>query len=114
MRLGKNTDTRMQWKADRDLRDRIAPDKAAAAEHNGDIWSRPPTQYGTILAAKIVLFSLHTSIALKCASVSRKRVRAEGCNPHAPKGRQPLGAVKKTPPGLRRRERPADAVLARL
>ena len=45
------------------MRDRIAPDKAGSEEHNGDIWSRSPTQYGTILAAKIVLFLLGISIS---------------------------------------------------
>ena len=40
----------------------VAPDEADPAEHNGDIWSRGPTKYGTILAAKIVLFLLDISI----------------------------------------------------
>ena len=38
------------------------PDKAKPAEHNGDIWSRASTQYGAILAAKIVLFLLKVSM----------------------------------------------------
>ena len=40
----------MQYK---DFRDKIVPDKAAAAEHNGDICAKPPTQDDAILAGKI-------------------------------------------------------------
>ena len=40
-------------KLEKGLRDRIAPDEAKAAEHNGDIWSRASTKYGTILAARL-------------------------------------------------------------
>ena len=47
------------------MRDRIVPDKAKPAEHNGDIWSRASTQYGAILAAKIVLFLLKVSITVQ-------------------------------------------------
>ncbi len=36
-----------------------------SAEHNGHIWSRSPTPYGTILAAKIVLFLLGISMSIK-------------------------------------------------
>ena len=40
----------------KNLQDRFAPGEAAAAEHNGNIWSRPPTKHGTNPAAKIVWF----------------------------------------------------------
>ena len=40
------------------------PDKAGSAGNNGDIFPRSPTQYGAILAAKIVLFLLGISIRL--------------------------------------------------
>jgi hypothetical protein len=45
----------------------IAPDKAAFAEHNGDIWSRKPTQYGTIPAGRTVRFLLGDSMSLSNA-----------------------------------------------
>ena len=56
------TDTRQ--KAGKDLRDRIAPDKADSAEHKGELWSGSPTQAGTVPAAKIVLFLLGTRMIL--------------------------------------------------
>ena len=40
----------------------VAPDEAAAAEHNGDIWSRPPTKYVTLLTGKNQRFLLGVSI----------------------------------------------------
>ena len=52
------------------MRDRIAPDKAGSEEHNGHIWSRSPTPYGTILAAKIVLFLLGISIKRKYGEIA--------------------------------------------
>ena len=36
----------------------VMPDKAAFAEHNGHIWSRKPTLYGTIPAGRTVRFLL--------------------------------------------------------
>ena len=38
------------------------PDEAAAAEHNGYIWSRPPTKYGANPTEKIQAFLLKNSI----------------------------------------------------
>ena len=35
-----------------DFRAKFAPDKAEPAEHNGHIWSRAPTPYGTNFAGK--------------------------------------------------------------
>ena len=38
------------------------PGEAAAEEHNGDIWSRPPTKPGANPAGKIQVFLLKNSI----------------------------------------------------
>jgi hypothetical protein len=45
-----------------DLRAEFVSDEAAFAEHNGDIWSRKTTKYGTNTAGKRGRFLLEDSI----------------------------------------------------
>ena len=54
----------------------MASDEAAAAGHNGDIWPRPPTKYGTILAVKKQMVLWKNSIM--SPSACRARPDAEG------------------------------------
>ena len=59
-----------------DFRAEFASDKAPSAEHNGYIWSRKATQYGTNSAGKILQFLLGDSINLKKRRGHKKAIIA--------------------------------------
>ena len=96
-------------KADLAFRAEIAPDKAAFAAHDGEMWSRKPTPYGTSSAGRTVRFLLWHSIpcfsasSAKCAQLffrysSQRPFRSSSRSTVMPGRRQQGTTCRASPP----------------